>query len=124
MQPPKDTLTGIAFPPGGDVLISSKRDGRLLRGSAEQGFAVMGRYGLSLIDMALVDGRLFLAAAKSGAAELTADGVWILRDDLLPWSVAEGHGRVYFTITPGDAAYAELNLRGRPGRPGRSRLRG
>ncbi|MGV9310077.1 hypothetical protein ACWDLG_42505 [Nonomuraea sp. NPDC003727] len=60
--------------------------------------------------MAPVDGRLFLAAGKSGVAELTADGVRILRDDLTPWSVAEGHGRVYFTITPGDAAYAELDL--------------
>lgn len=103
-------LTGIAFHPSGDVLISDKRDGRLLRGSAEQGFTVMGRYGLSLIDMALVDGRLFLAAAKSGTAELTAAGLHILRDDLLPWSVAEGDGRVYFTITPEEAAYAELDL--------------
>jgi hypothetical protein len=106
----EDPLTSIAFLPGGDVLVSSKRHGRLLRGAAEQGVTVKGRHGLSLIDMALVDGRLFLAAAKSGAAELTADGVRFLRDDLLPWSVSEGHGRVCFTITPGDAAYAELDL--------------
>ncbi|MET8981103.1 hypothetical protein ABZX85_36465 [Streptomyces sp. NPDC004539] len=106
----EDVLTGIAFPPGGDVLISGKRGGRLLRGTAEQGFTVTGRYGLSLTDMALVDGRLFLAAAKGGAAELTADGVRVLRHDLQPWSVAEGDERAYFTIATGDAAYAELNL--------------
>ncbi|MCF1592905.1 hypothetical protein [Streptomyces muensis] len=105
-----DTLTGSAFTLDCDVLISSNRDGRLLRGSAKQGSTVMGRYGLSLIDVALVDGRLFLAAAKSGVAELIAEGLRILRDDLLPWSVAEGHERVYFTITPGDTAYAECDL--------------
>ncbi|NEA97997.1 hypothetical protein [Streptomyces sp. SID13726] len=106
-----DILTAVVFLPDGDVLISGKsRGGRVLRGSAERGFTVAGRHGLPLSDMALVDGRLFLAAGKSGAAELTDDGVRILRDDLAPWSVAGGRGRVYFTFTPDEATYAELDL--------------
>ncbi|MEU5195685.1 hypothetical protein AB0G86_16770 [Streptomyces scabiei] len=88
-------LTGIAFHPSGEVLISGKRDGRPVRGSAERGFTVVGRFGLSVPDMARVDGRLFLAAAKSGTAKLTADGVRVLHDELLPRSVTEGDGRVY-----------------------------
>lgn len=60
-----DLLTGIAFYPSGEVLISGKsRGGRVLRGSADQGFTVMSRYGLPLIGMAEVDGRLFLAATR------------------------------------------------------------
>ncbi|MFF6980013.1 hypothetical protein ACFZAV_20235 [Streptomyces sp. NPDC008343] len=106
-----DLLTGIAFHPSGYLLISgTSRGGRVLRGSADQGFTVMGRYGLPLIGMAEVDGRLFLAATRGGAAELTGNGLRILRDDLVPWSAAEGQSRVCFTITPDDAAYTDLDL--------------
>lgn len=105
-----DLLTGIAFHPIGNVLISGKsRGGRVLRGSADQASPSWAATD-PLIGMAEVDGRLFLAATRGGAAELTGDGLQILRDDLVPWSVAEGRSRVYFTITPDDAAYMELDL--------------
>lgn len=105
-----DTLTGIVFTEEGDAIICGKsRGGRLLRGNAG-GLTVMGRYGLPFIGMAKSHGRLIFAAGRSGVAELTDDGIVSLRDDLIPWSVAEGESHLYFTETPGQARYSELNL--------------
>ncbi|MFY0542093.1 hypothetical protein [Nannocystis pusilla] len=60
--------------------------------------------------MGRVDGRLFFAATKQGVLEWTAEGLKTLRDDIIPWSIAEGEGRIYVTETPGEAAYSELDL--------------
>ncbi|MET8828562.1 hypothetical protein ABZX40_22320 [Streptomyces sp. NPDC004610] len=109
-----DILSGIAFAPDGEVLISGRsRGGRILRGSAEAGFTVRARCGLPLADVAVVGDRVFLAAGRSGAAELTPAGVHVLRDDLHPWTVTGGgDGVVRFTISPPEAAYAELDPEG------------
>jgi hypothetical protein len=105
-----DTLTGIVFTGSVNALICGKsRGGRLLRGNAS-GFTVVGRYGLPFIGVARVHDRIVFAAGKGGVAELTDAGVVVLRDDLIPWSVAEGENHLYFTETPGKAGYSELNL--------------
>ncbi|WAS97968.1 hypothetical protein [Nannocystis punicea] len=107
----RDLLSGIVFDEVGEVYISGKtRGGRVLRGSATQGFSVLGRYDAPIIDMGRVDGRLFFAATKQGVLELTPEGPKTLRDDIIPWSIAEGEGRIYVTETPGEAAYSEFDL--------------
>ncbi|MBZ3905958.1 beta propeller repeat protein [Streptomyces griseiscabiei] len=106
-----DLLSGIAFDETGRVYLSGKsRGGRVLRGSAAHGFSVLGRYDIPVIDLAHVDGRLFLAAPKGGVLELTPEGPRTLRADLVPWSITGGESRVYVTETPGEAAYSELDL--------------
>ncbi|QDY78694.1 hypothetical protein [Streptomyces qinzhouensis] len=106
-----DLLSGIVFGGAGEVFVSGKsRGGRILHGSAARGFSVLERYDLPVIGMARVDGRLFLAATKSGVVEWTPQGPKTLRDDIVAWSVAEGEGRIYVTETPGEAAYSELDL--------------
>lgn len=106
-----DILAGIAFDDAGEVYVCGKaRGGRVLRGTATRGFAVLGRYDAPLIDVAQVDGRVFLAATKQGVLELTPQGTATLNADLVPWSVVPGEGRVYVTETPGEAAYSELDL--------------
>ncbi|APR81940.1 Hypothetical protein A7982_07289 [Minicystis rosea] len=106
-----DLLAGIAFDDAGEVYVCGKsRGGRVLRGSAARGFSVLERCDAPVIDIARVNGRTFLAATKKGVIELTPQGPKTLRDDIVPWSVVEGEGRIYVTETPGEAAYSELDL--------------
>lgn len=102
-------LCGVAFADDGDVYICGERGGRLLRGNA-RGFSVVGRYDAPFIGMANRNGRLIFAARQSGVVELAEQGLVVLRDDIIPWSVAEGEKHLYFTETPGRPAYSELDL--------------
>ena len=105
-----DALTGVVFTEIGDAIVCGKsRGGRILRGNAS-GFTVIGRYGLPFIGVAQAHGRMIFAAAESGVAELTDNGIVMLREDLVPWSVSEGENHLYFTETPGKPAYSELDL--------------
>jgi hypothetical protein len=106
----QDTLTGVAFDKAGRSYICGKsRGGRLLRGGPD-GFSVLGRYDVPFIGVANGGGRLIFAAAQKGVVELTSTGLVALRDDIIPWAVAEGEGRLYFTETPGEPVYSELDL--------------
>lgn len=106
-----DILTGIAISKQGDVLVCGQsRAGRVLRGNAN-GMSVIGRYGAPFIGMVEVDGRLIFAAGQGGVVELQGAKLVTLRDDILPWSVSKGEGRLYFTETPsGLSVYSELEL--------------
>ena len=106
-----DILTGIAVTEQGNVLICGQsRGGRVLRGNTG-GMAVVGRYGAPFIGMVEVDGRLIFAAGKSGVVELQGTKLVTLRDDIIPWSVSKGEGRLYFTETPpGQSVYSEFDL--------------
>lgn len=105
-----DTLTGITFVDDGHAYICGKsRGGRLLRGNAN-GFAVVGRYDVPFIGVARLQGRMVFAAAQSGAVELGPQGLAVLRDDIVPWSIAVGARHLYFTVTPGKPLYWELDL--------------
>jgi hypothetical protein len=106
-----DILTGIAVTQQGDALICGQsRGGRVLAGNAS-GMSVVGRYGAPFIGMVEVDGRLIFAAGQSGVIEWQTGKVVTLRDDILPWSVSKGEGRLYFTETPtGLSVYSEFDL--------------
>lgn len=106
-----DILTGIAISEQGDALICGQsRGGRVLGGSAS-GMSVVGRYGAPFIGMVEIDGRLIFAAGQGGVLEWQGAKLVTLRDDILPWSVSKGEGRLYFTETPsGLSVYSEFDL--------------
>jgi hypothetical protein len=89
-------LTGVVIQPDGSVLISaSGNEGRLLQGSAADGFTELCQTPLQLIGMVLVAGRVFIAL-PGGAAEWVDGQVQMRKDNFQASAIFAGRRRAYF----------------------------
>ena len=94
-----EMISGIARMSDGAVVLSCAGNaGRLLRGSAANGFAEVLRAPVQLIGMAQLGERL-LFATGDGVAELVERDVTMIKSNLKTVSISEGKGRV-FLIEP------------------------
>lgn len=104
-----EIFTGITFGKNGDPFICSM-SGRLLQGTKNV-FSVVGQYRTPFIDMLKIGDRLLFAATDHGVLELRDGKLETLRQDIIPWSMAKGDNRVYFTETPvGKTVYSEFDV--------------
>lgn len=89
-------FNAVASLPAGDFLISGAGDdGVLFQGSASQGFTELGRYPVSLIDMAIADGRV-LFATGDGVAELFGRDVRMIKSNFKTVAATAGASRWFF----------------------------
>jgi hypothetical protein len=113
LQNPADTsgnelFTGACHAADGTVYICSQ-DGRLLHGSAA-GLTVLAQSDdIQLRGVALLDGRVLLAAGADGVAESLGAAITVIRSTFHAIGVLPGKNRLFFLDADEDPCYIEYD---------------